>query len=263
MSNTNNGSVVRVVKDRDYTVMKNIHLKDPRLSLKAVGLLCKVLSLPDNWEYSISGLVAICKEGRDTVRTTLHELKEFGYLQVNKLQKENGQFVYEYIIHETPIDVECENPVTESPDTESPDVDNQTELNTNILNTKELNTNILSAEAPKGQLINTGKKPKKPKMNGYIEVIQNLSSNEQIRNALLEYCNFRRGRGLTVKQWQIIVSKFKKDSEGKSVDEVLKCIELCLINGRNSLYYSDYPDNTRNKLEPVPDNNPSVIRRSR
>lgn len=128
---------------------------------------------------------------------------------------------------------------------------------------KNIDKNTISAEAPKGQLINTGTKPKKPKMNGYIEVIQNLSTNEQIRNALLEYCNFRRGRGLTVKQWELIVTNFRKDSEGKTVDEVLKCIEICLINGRNSLYYSDYKNNNSKPVPPAVDDNPSVIRRTR
>lgn len=144
---------------------------------------------------------------------------------------------------------------------DTPILNNSEDNNTRDNNTR--NNIISSAEAPKGQLINTGKKPKKPKMNGYIEVIQNLSSNEQIRNALLEYCNFRRGRGLTVKQWELIVTNFRKDSEGKTVDEVLKCIEVCLINGRNSLYYSDYQNNNSKPVPTAADDNPSVIRRSR
>lgn len=268
--NSSNGSVVRVVKDRDYTVMKNIHLKDMRLSLKAIGLLCKVLSLPDNWEYSISGLVAICKEGRDAVKASLMELKEFGYLEINKLQKENGQFYYEYVIHEIPI--EADSPAVDSPGVAFPPVDNQPELNINKLNTNKsnINNNITAeAEVPKvsnkstNQLFKTSSKPKKSKENGYIEVINDLANNENIKNALLDYCNFRRSRGLTVQQWKVIVSDFKDKSYGKTEQQILDCIKQCLVNGRNSLYYSEgYTQNKKNAPPAaIDDSGPSVIRR--
>ena len=78
-------TVMRVNKTNNYTVMSNYHLRDTRLSLKAVGLLSKILSFPDNWDYSITGLVAICKENETAVKNALKELKEFGYLKVTKL----------------------------------------------------------------------------------------------------------------------------------------------------------------------------------
>ena len=68
-------AVFRVEKNRNYTVMSNHHLKDKSLSLKGKGLLSVVLSLPDEWNYSIRGLAAICKEGVDSIGTTLRELE--------------------------------------------------------------------------------------------------------------------------------------------------------------------------------------------
>jgi len=59
--------VFRVEKNRDYTVMSNFHLKDRKLSLKSKGLLSVVLSLPDNWNYSMRGLAAISKDGEGYV----------------------------------------------------------------------------------------------------------------------------------------------------------------------------------------------------
>ena len=94
--------VFRVEKTKNYTVMGNYHFKDRNLSLEAVGLLSFMLSLPEDWNYSLNGLVAIRKEGIKKIRSTLKELQQYGYLVINKKQKENGQFEYEYLIYETP-----------------------------------------------------------------------------------------------------------------------------------------------------------------
>lgn len=96
---------IRIHKTRDYTVMSNYHLKDRQLSLKAKGLLSVMLSLPDNWTYSIDGLVSICKEKDDSITTALKELKSLGYLEVIKLmpnETASGRFEYEYHVYETP-----------------------------------------------------------------------------------------------------------------------------------------------------------------
>lgn len=62
-----------------------------------------VLSLPDSWNYSVSGLTAVCKESRGTINSVLKELKELGYLEVKRINSENGQFKYEYTFHEHSI----------------------------------------------------------------------------------------------------------------------------------------------------------------
>lgn len=93
-------AVIRVNKTKNYTVMSNEHLKDKSLSLKAKGLLSIMLSLPDNWTYSINGLTSLCKESEKTIRTILNELKTFNYLKVTKERTEKGTFAYIYDIYE-------------------------------------------------------------------------------------------------------------------------------------------------------------------
>ena len=96
---TTPSSVCRVNKNGNYTVMSNYHLRSPNLSLKAVGLLSRVLALPDDWDYSVAGLVAICKEKETTVKSALDELKYWGYLRVTKLkpnETKSGRIEYVY-----------------------------------------------------------------------------------------------------------------------------------------------------------------------
>lgn len=72
-------AVFRVEKNRNYTVMSNVHLKDRGISLKAKGLLSVILSLPEDWNYTTRGLAAICKEGVDSIGAALRELESAGY----------------------------------------------------------------------------------------------------------------------------------------------------------------------------------------
>lgn len=134
-------TVLRVEKNRNYTVMSNQFLRNKQLSMKAKGLLAVCLSLPDDWDYSINGLVSICKESITAVRNAMKELEAHGYMKINKLQNEKGHFQYEYVIYETPV---IENLYVDNADMENLVVDNQLQLNTNQLSTKELNTNELN-----------------------------------------------------------------------------------------------------------------------
>lgn len=85
--------------------MSNEHLRETEMSLKAKGLLSLMLSLPDNWQYSISGLCSLCKESESAIKAAIAELKSFGYLSV-KMKKpnetESGKIEYEYTVFELP-----------------------------------------------------------------------------------------------------------------------------------------------------------------
>lgn len=101
--NTAISSVCRVDKKKNFTVMNNQHLRSPNLSLKAIGLLSKVLSLPEGWNFSVAGLTAICKESKQAVMTALDELKEWGYLELTKLTPDktaSGRIEYVYTFYE-------------------------------------------------------------------------------------------------------------------------------------------------------------------
>lgn len=119
-------AVFRVEKTRDYTVMSNHHLKNTGLSLKAKGLLSMMLSLPDEWNYTTRGLAAICKEGVDSIGTTLRELEKAGYIVRNQLRDAKGRITdTEYVIYEKPqSEPDTTNPDMSEPDTMKPDTEN-------------------------------------------------------------------------------------------------------------------------------------------
>lgn len=95
--------VFRVEKDANYTTMCNYHLRDNTISFKAKGILSMFLSLPKNWNYSVSGLAAISKEGKDGILSGLKELEAAGYLERHRYRNERGRLGdSEYVIYEIP-----------------------------------------------------------------------------------------------------------------------------------------------------------------
>ena len=84
-------SIFRVEKSSNYTVISNYHLRDKNLSLRTIGLLSLILSLPDTWDYSQAGLAAICKDGEDSIRSGLKELEKYGYLERERERDESGR----------------------------------------------------------------------------------------------------------------------------------------------------------------------------
>ncbi len=142
-------AIIRVNKTSNYTVMSNAHFREKDMSLKAKGLLSLMLSLPDSWNYSVSGLCAICKENETAIKTTLNELKAFGYLEVKKLmpnESASGRIEYEYTVFECPQNQAVEKQGVENLPLEILPVENQGQLNTNTLTTKKSNTNRLSTK---------------------------------------------------------------------------------------------------------------------
>lgn len=133
--------VIRVEHNANYTTMSNYHLRDARLSLRAMGLMSKMLSLPDDWDYTVAGLASICKEGRDAVRKALMELEAAGYLIREQGRGGSGTFgANDYTLFEESKTPLTENPSTDSPSTDSPTTDspltvNPTQLN-NVINKK-------------------------------------------------------------------------------------------------------------------------------
>lgn len=133
-------SVFKIEKNKNYTVMSNYHLRDKNLSYKAKGLLSFMLSLPDNWDYSLNGLCSISKEGKDGIRSILKELQENHYLEIEKVRGNRGYFEYNYLIYELPHyteNIKEINPGMENPYMDTPDMENTTQINTNKQNTKK------------------------------------------------------------------------------------------------------------------------------
>lgn len=148
-------SVIRVHKNKNFTVMSNVHLRDMDLSLKAKGLLSVMLSLPDNWNYSIAGLCSICKENETAIKSTIKELKERRYVIVDKKypnQTESKKYEYVYNIFEEP---QPENQEVEKQGVENLPLDNlhieSNPLNkiTDISSTDKLNTDGTNTKGSK------------------------------------------------------------------------------------------------------------------
>ena len=151
-------AVFRIDKTRDYTVMANHHLRNKALSLKAKGLLSLMLSLPDDWDYTTKGLAMICKDGVDSICSTVRELESAGYIQRRRIRDDHGRLgEIEYTILERPVEPDqakevpkrenpvlenpvLDNPVLGKPEQGEPEQENPAQLNTKKSNTQKSNT---------------------------------------------------------------------------------------------------------------------------
>ena len=152
-------AVFRIEKTRDYTVMANHHLRNTKLSLKAKGLLSLMLSLPEDWDYTTKGLARICKDGVDSICSTVNELEEHGYVIRERIRNAKGQLTdIQYTILEQPKPPQPgqgkpkqENPVLDSPvlgtpKQEEPEQGNPAQLNTKKSSNQGLNTDLSNTE---------------------------------------------------------------------------------------------------------------------
>lgn len=129
---------ITVEKRTSYTTIDNNILKNKNLSLKARGLLVTMLSLPDEWDYTVNGLCKILKDGKTSIQSALKELEEAGYLVRIQTKDSNGKFsCADYTLYEVPL---SDKPMTENPSTGNTTTENQSQLNTNRLNTNKINT---------------------------------------------------------------------------------------------------------------------------
>jgi len=125
-------SVFRVEKNKGYTVMSNHHLRNHTLSLKAKGLLSQMLSLPDDWDYTLQGLAQINKESIDAIREAVRELERAGYIKRSRERDERDCLRGTvYTIYEQPhAEPTPEEPTQEKPMLDLPTLENPTQLNT-------------------------------------------------------------------------------------------------------------------------------------
>ena len=137
-------SVFRVEKTKGYTVMSNHHLRNHALSIKAKGLLSQMLSLPEDWDYTLQGLAQINKESIDAIREAVRELERAGYIERSRERDERGCLRGTvYTIYEQPHTVPTpeepaqalpalDNPTLEKPMLDFPTLENPTQLNTEM-----------------------------------------------------------------------------------------------------------------------------------
>lgn len=172
-------SVVRVNKTKNFTVLSNFHFKEKRMSLKAKGLLSLMLSLPDDWDYSIAGLVTLSKDGKDSVMSALAELEEFGYLTRTRKTDKKGRFSgVEYQIFEAP------QPVSEKSNSATAKEDNSHEENPTQLNT-QLTNNLSNKEFKK-----SNKDNKDTDISLYEDILEEVEDKE-LRQLYKDYIEMR------------------------------------------------------------------------
>ena len=136
-----NMAVFRVERNKGYTVMSNHHLRNKDLSLKAKGLLSQMLSLPEDWDYTLKGLSLINREQIDAIRAAIRELEQAGYIVRSRERDSQGRLRgADYVIYEQP------QPVPDSPTLENPMLDNPTQEKPTLGKPTQLNKDISSKE---------------------------------------------------------------------------------------------------------------------
>ena len=144
-------AVFRVEKNKGYTVMSNHHLRNKELSLKAKGLLSQMLSLPEDWDYTLAGLSLINREKIDAIREAVRELENAGYIQRSRERDEKGRLRgTTYVIYEQPPKLDLptlEKPTLDNPTLEKPTLENPTQLNKDISSKEQSITDLSSTHS--------------------------------------------------------------------------------------------------------------------
>ena len=161
-------AVFRVERNTGYTVMSNHHLRNKELSLKAKGLLSQMLSLPEDWDYTLAGLSHINREKIDAIREAVKELEKAGYIVRSRERDEKGRLRgADYVIYEQPQPREPEAatsvgqppildlPALENPTLENPTLEKPTQEKPTLENPLQLNKDIQKTDLPKKEKSNT------------------------------------------------------------------------------------------------------------
>ena len=149
-------AVFRVERNTGYTVMSNHHLRNKELSLKAKGLLSQMLSLPEDWDYTLAGLSYINREKIDAIREAVRELEKAGYITRRQGRDEKGKMTaIEYTIYEQPQPPALDCPVLENPTADNPILENPTPDNPTSENPMQLNKDIQKTNLSKKEKSNT------------------------------------------------------------------------------------------------------------
>lgn len=243
-------ALLRNETQNNFTIIGNYILQNKDVSLKAIGMYAKIASLPDRWKFTEAGLVAICRDGKDAVKSALKELEDLNLLYRFRAREENGTlgeaiyFISSHPMTEEekkeikgryyPIDaIEIQQivdnselePMSDFPTLDNPMLDNPQQLNTNILNTNILNTKNIKKER---------KKEKKPTFD---ELIDAYTQNEFLREELKNHLATRKAKKAALTNRAIELSLKTLDSlvENKPINdqenEKIKIVQRSIENG--------------------------------
>lgn len=225
-------AVFRIEKTRDYTVMSNHHLRNTDLSLKAKGLLSLMLSLPEDWDYTMKGLAHICKDGIDSISGGIRELEAHGYLIRERIRNENGQLgSIEYTILEQPKPPAptqgapiLENPIQAFPTLDTPMQGDPAQLNTKGSSNQISKKDLSSTEASNPIQSNP------PTPTGVRMGMDGMGAREAYREVILENIGY-----------EYLIENPKMDRE--QLDEIAELIVDTVCSARKTIRVAgdDYP----------------------
>lgn len=246
--------IIRVNKNKDYTVMNNHHLRDKDLSLKAKGLLSVVMSLPEEWDYSIAGLVSICKESESSVKSTLEELKQFGYLVITKKlpnETETGRYQYIYDFYEEPEKQEGKKQEVENQPLEIQPLEIQP-LENHPLNK---DTNKLSTDKSNTKELNKDNgKERKMSYDEILDQVPVIVNNPDLRESFIDFIKMRKfiKAPLTDKGLKMAINEAYKLGHGDA-DLMKKLVDQSTMNSWKGIFPLKQDDQERGS---TPDSNP-------
>ena len=210
-------AVLRKEKKNNFTVIDNAIFKDSRISFKAKGLLCQMLSLPDGWEYSVKGLAALASDKYSAITSGLKELEEAGYFR-REQRFDHGKFAgYEYIISEIPHEKNSDFTFSENPISENTISGNPTQLNTKESNTKESTTNkSIGTQTRKRKNLHTDKsiRPTIEQIKDYIAE-KNLNVDAQRFYDFFDAGEWIDSKGEPVRSWKQKLITWSDQNERK------------------------------------------------
>lgn len=202
-------AVCRIEKTKDYTVMANHHLRNKTLSLKAKGLLSLMLSLPEDWDYTVKGLAYICKDGIDSINGAIKELETTGYMHRQRVRNDRGQLTTtEYTIREYPQNMGGDTfPAEVLPAQESPILENPTQAMPIQEKPHQLNTYLQTNDKSKKDLFITEtsnpyqSNPYGSKKTGYDEI--GCETYEEVKEMVyenIEYEHYKQHGGIGMRE---------------------------------------------------------------
>lgn len=230
-------AVCRIEKTKDYTVMANHHLRNKALSLKAKGLLSLMLSLPENWDYTVKGLAYICKDGIDSINGAIKELETTGYMSRQRVRNDRGQLTNtEYTIREYPQNTDGDTfPAEDEPAQDNPILENPIQAEPIQEKPYQLNTYPLTKDRSKKDLLNTETSnpyqsyPYEDRKTGYDEI--GLDSYEEIKELVYENIEYEH-----FKQYGSIGMRERLDEVADIIIEM-----LCSTKDTINIAGDDYP----------------------
>ena len=207
-------AIIRVEKRSNFTVVDNTFIRDKNLSLKAKGLMLLMLSLPPEWDYSVAGLAAICKEGMTAIRASLKELEQNHYLIRERKNNEKGYFVYEYILKEIPEPPCKENLHTATTHTEEGHTEEAYADEAQTANRTQIKKEELKKDLLKKDLVNKEKSKGLSEIEAD-EILTELVSDTELRDMYHEYILMREeiGAPLTQRSLKLLIARCERLSE--------------------------------------------------